>query len=77
MLDMKQAGALVAALREADQPDAPIDPTLPLRLERARREVEASFAGFEQHDAWFAEVTRGGLVGAGLSALARWLKEQA
>ena len=47
MLDMKQAGALVAALREADRPDRPIDPTLPLRLERARREVEASFASFE------------------------------
>jgi hypothetical protein len=77
MLDFKQTSALVAALREADRPDRPIDPTLPLRLERARREVEASFAGFEQHESWFTEVTRGGLVGAGLSALARWLKEQA
>jgi hypothetical protein len=75
MLDLKQAGALVAALREADHPDRPIDPTLPLRLERARREVEASFASFERGESWFGDVTRGGLVGAGLSALGRWLKD--
>ena len=75
MLDMKQAGALVAALREADRPDRPIDPALPLRLERARREVEASFASFERADNWFGDVTRGGLVGASLSALGRWLKD--
>jgi hypothetical protein len=77
MLDLKQAGALVAALREADQPNRPIDPTLPLRLERARREVEASFASFERGEGWFGDVTRGGLVGAGLSALGRWLKDHA
>jgi hypothetical protein len=76
MLDLKQTSALVAALREADRPDRPIDPALPLRLESARREVEASFAAFEHHESWFGEVTRGGLVGAGLSALARWLKDQ-
>ena len=75
MLDLKQAGELVAALREADRTDRPIDPTLPLRLERARREVEASFASFERGESWFGDVTRGGLVGAGLSALGRWLKE--
>jgi hypothetical protein len=75
MLDLKQAGALVAALREADHPDRPIDPTLPLRLERARREVEASFATFERGESWLGDVTRGGLVGAGLSALGRWLKD--
>ena len=76
MLDMKQAGALVAALREADRPDRPIDPALPLRLERARRDVEASFASFERGDSWLGDVTRGGLLGAGLSALGRWLKDQ-
>ena len=76
MLDLKQAGALVAALREADRPDRPIDPALPLRLERARREVEASFASFEHGEHWLGDVTRGGLVGAGLTALGRWLKAQ-
>jgi hypothetical protein len=76
MLDLQHAGTLVTALREADHPDRPIDPTLPLRLEQARREVEASFAGFQPGSGWFADVARGGLVGASLSVLARWLKTQ-
>jgi hypothetical protein len=76
MLDLKQAGALVAALREADRPDRPIDPSLPLRLARARHDVEASFAAFERGPGWFGDVAQGGLVGAGLSAIARWLKDQ-
>jgi hypothetical protein len=76
MLDLKQAGALVAALREADRPDRPIDPALPLRLEQARREVEASFARLQRGDGWLGEVARGGLVAASLSVLARWLKDQ-
>jgi hypothetical protein len=75
MLDLKQAGALVAELREADRPDKPIDPALPLRLEHARREVEAAFASFERGPSWFDDVSNGGLVGAGLSALANWLKK--
>jgi hypothetical protein len=77
MLDMQRAGALVAELREADRPDRPIDPTLPLRLAHARREVEAAFTSFEHGPGWFDDVSQGGVVGAGLSALARWLKEHA
>jgi Zn-finger nucleic acid-binding protein len=77
MLDLQQAGTLVAALREANHPDRPIDPALPLRLAQARREVEASFAAFERDSGWLGDVARGGLVGAGLSALGRWLKEHA
>ena len=69
MLDMKQAGALVAALAEAEQP-RPIDPALPLRLEQARREVDAAFASFERGPGWFDDVSRGGLVG-GRAQLAR------
>ena len=76
MLDLKQADALIAALRGADRPDRPIDPALPLRLERARREVEASFASFGRGEHWLGDVARGGLVGAGLSALGRWLRNQ-
>ena len=75
MLDMKQAGALVTALRESERP-RPIDPTLPLQLEQARREVEAAFASFERGPGWFDDVSQGGLVAAGLSSLARWLKQQ-
>lgn len=73
MLDMKQAGALVSALRESEQPH-PIDPALPLRLAQARREVETAFASFDREPEWFDDVARRGLVAAGLSSLARWLK---
>jgi hypothetical protein len=75
MLDMTQAGDLVATLQEAERP-RPIDPSLPLQLEHARREVDAAFASFEQRPGWFAEVSEGGLVSAGLNALARWLKQR-
>jgi hypothetical protein len=67
MLDLEQAGRLVAQLREADRPGKTVDPTLPLELARARRDVEAAFAAFEKEPEWTLDV------GAGLSALARWL----
>jgi hypothetical protein len=76
MLDLKQAGALVAELREADHAARTIDPALPLELARARRDVEAAFASFEERPGWFADVSQGGIVAAGLSSLARWLKQQ-
>ena len=74
MLDMQRAGALVAELRAAEQPK-PIDPALPLDLERARAEVNAAFASFEHAPGWTDDVTRGGLIAAGLSSLARWLRQ--
>jgi hypothetical protein len=76
MLDMKRAGALVAELQAAEHPGRPIDPALPLQLERARRDVDAAFASFERGPGWFDAVSQGGLIGAGLSSLARWLKQQ-
>ena len=75
MLDMKQAEALVTRLQKAeDRSKQPVDPALPLELERARRDVEAVFAGLPRDDLWFRDVSTTGLVGAGLSALARWFK---
>jgi hypothetical protein len=75
MLDMQQAEALVAQLRSAaDRTTGPIDAAFPLEMARARREVEQAFAGLHGDDAWWRDVTRTGLVGAGLSAVARWLK---
>ena len=75
MLDMKQAEALVTRLQRAeDRSNQPVDPALPLELERARRDVEAVFAGLPRDDLWFREVSTTGLVGAGLSALAKWFK---
>lgn len=76
MLDMKQAQRLVQQLRDADRSDTPIDPALPLELARARRQAEEAFRDSTSltTDLWISEVTSTGLVGAGLSALARWLK---
>ncbi len=75
MLDMHQAQDLVAKLREADRLHRTIDPTLPLQLEKARREVEAAFASFDSDPDWFSRVSSNGLVGAGLSSIARWLQK--
>jgi hypothetical protein len=68
MLDLEQAGRLVAQLREADRTGRPVDPTLPLDLVRARRDVEAAFAAFEKDE---PQLTLD--VGATLGALARWV----
>jgi len=63
VLDANQAQTLVAELRAADRSGQPVDPTLPLRLEQARREVDVAF---EQID------TESGVVET-LQSLARWL----
>ena len=75
MLDMQQAERLVAQLREADRPDKPIDPALPLALARARREAEAAFEGLPGQHAWGADLASMGLVGSGLMQLIRILKK--
>jgi hypothetical protein len=76
MLDLKQAGALVAQLQKAADPGRAVDPALPLELLKARREVEQAFAAFEHEPAWHVDVSSGGLVGASLAALARWLSKE-
>ena len=75
MLDMQQAERLVTQLREADRSDKPIDPALPLALERARRQTERLFEGLEDRGRWEVEIGSLGLVGAGLSQLMRLLKK--
>lgn len=74
MLDLKQAEQMVAQLQRASEP-RPVDPALPLELARARREVEASFASFEPGADWWRDASSSGLVEAGLSVVARWLKK--
>ena len=74
MLDMKQAEQMVAQLQQAAQP-RPIDPTLPLELALAKRKVETLFVPFESSEDWWKDVSSSGLVEAGLSAVARWLKK--
>jgi hypothetical protein len=74
MLDLRQAERLVDQLRQADQSGKPVDPTLPMALTRARRDVTAAFDAFERDPNWYSTVAASGLVGAGLAALGRWLK---
>jgi hypothetical protein len=73
LLDMSQAEDVVAQLRQASEPKA-IDPNLPLELARARREVEAAFAGAGSSDAWWHDASSSGIVEVGLTAIARLLK---
>jgi hypothetical protein len=77
MLDLKQAEKLVAQLQKAeDRARQPIDPTLPLELERVRRQTEREFAGFRDDDLWVSVTSATAqfdLVSAGLSLVARWL----
>ncbi len=77
MLDLKQAAALITELQQADSRDRPIDPALPMRLEQARRQVEAAFASSGPQPGWFDAASGTDLVAAGLSALARWLNGRA
>ena len=77
MLDLRQTRDLIAQLQRADRTDRPIDPALPMRLEQAKREVEAAFAAFEHEPSWFDSVSTTGLVSAGVTSLARWLKGRA
>jgi len=76
MLDLTQTRDLIAQLQQADRTSKPIDPALPLRLEQARREVEAAFAAFERQPRWYDDVSASGLLGASLSSVARWLKSR-
>ena len=78
MLDMKQAEKLVAQLQKAEaRASQPVDPTLPIELLRARRETERAFAGIHDDDLWFKDVASTDLLGASLTAVARWLKKNA
>ena len=75
MLDLHQAEKLVAQLRKADAREhQPIDPALPLELERVRRQTERQFVGFRDDDLWLsvADVGAPDLVMAGLKLVARW-----
>jgi hypothetical protein len=75
ILDMQQAENVVDQLRRASAPQA-VDPALPLELARVRREIDAAFAGSgDTRIAWWGDTSSIGLVGAGLSAIARLLKK--
>jgi Zn-finger nucleic acid-binding protein len=71
MLDMKQPQALLAQLREAAVPK-PLDPTLPLELARAKRDVGRLFGDVETPSGWPNEMASD-LVHSCLISVARWL----
>jgi hypothetical protein len=75
MLDMTQAETLVAQLQRADTANKAVDPALPLELARARRQTDQAFAGLPQDAFWIDAGGSLGLVGAGLAALGRLLKD--
>lgn len=76
MLDMQQAEKLVSQLQKAeDRASQPVDPALPIELLRVRRETERAFDGLPHDDLWIKDILSTDLVGAGLSAVARWLKK--
>ncbi len=76
LLDMQQAGNLIAQLQQAAPGNTAVDPALPLDLERARRDTHAAFDAFEADDIWYRDASSAGLIGAGVHALARWLKQR-
>jgi hypothetical protein len=76
MLDMSQAQALVEQLQKADTSGQPIDPALPLNLERARRQTEADFAGLVRDVSFVDDISATDLVSASLHALSRWLSRE-
>lgn len=78
MLDLKQAERLVEQLQKAeDRARQPIDPALPIELQRVRRQTERAFAGFRDDDLWSQVSATAGkvdLVMGGLTLVADWLK---
>jgi Zn-finger nucleic acid-binding protein len=75
ILDMKQPQQLLEELKHAAEPK-PIDPALPLELALAKSRIDAMLAPYESNHDWWSSVSAGsGLVEAGLSAFARWLKK--
>jgi len=74
VLDMKQAEAVVAQLRQASEPK-PVDPWLPIELEKIRREADAAFGGSGAVPDWWTNAASFGLVEASLGAIVRLLKK--
>jgi hypothetical protein len=67
MLDMKHVGEALAHYQTADAP-RPLDPALPILLERERRNIQRRFASFEPPR------SPESLIEAGIRAVLAWLK---
>jgi hypothetical protein len=75
MLDMKQPQQMLEQLKQAAEPK-PFDPALPMKLASAKLDLETSLADHDRGPEWWSEASCFGLVGAGLTALARWLSDK-
>jgi len=75
MLDMKQPQLMLEQLKQAAQPK-PIDPALALKVASAKMALETSLAEYDRRPEWSSEASCFGLVGAGLTVLARWLSDK-
>ena len=77
MLDLKHTEKLVEQLEEAEtrlKNPQPMTPLLALELERIKiANRPRGLAAFEQDAEWMEDVSLGGVVSAGLHAVARWL----
>ena len=72
VLDMNQPQRMLNQLQQAAEP-RPIDPALPVELERVKRHMENILGSPGSGSDWLGDVSSSSLVHAGLSALARWL----
>jgi len=75
MLDMKQPQRMLDQLKQASEPK-PLDPTLPLKVASAKMALEASLADYDRGTEWWSNASTIGLVGAGLTVVARWLSDK-
>ena len=75
MLDMKQPQLMLEQLKQAAEPK-PIDPALALKVASAKMALETSLADYDRRPEWWSEASCFGLVGAGLTFLARWLSDK-
>jgi hypothetical protein len=72
MLDMNQAQQTLTQLRQAAEP-RPMDPMLPMELERAKQSVERSFGSIDYgRDSWLSGSTSD-VVEDVFNAVSKWL----
>jgi endogenous inhibitor of DNA gyrase (YacG/DUF329 family) len=74
MLDMKQPQLMLEQLKQAAEPK-PVDPALALKLASVKSGLEVSLAD-ERSPEWWSDASTIGLVGAGLTVVARWLSDK-
>jgi endogenous inhibitor of DNA gyrase (YacG/DUF329 family) len=75
MLDMKQPERMLEQLKHAAEPK-PVDPALALKLANAKLGLDTSLPDFDRGTEWWSNASTIGLVGAGLSVVARWLSDK-